>query len=416
MNRIQVLSSHLFPESSSSSSLPSVSYTSGEEVMTSKIVSPQYKDLPLEERKLPPKFTPEQIVQPQVFTLPDKTEVTIHFRRYIEGKDDKAYQLLDSLCTQGKTTHLETRFWMDLSWDKILPFSESWIAYDPAFPGEMISCTRSFRKGVMINGMQAPLSYHFLLRVHPKYQGCGIGVYMERIMTIMDNKHGIRFILGYVIEDNTASLGLQKRMTKTTTISEMKKFLATGVFMNVLNQQTVNKAGLELKMMKCPTEQANWVRKILAKHQLVPIDQENIFSNVLSKGTALAIKNGEPVASLSIWNSGAVRSSRMKPDTEFLRNACMFYNIWVKEDLSQEQRTEYLSGLMWLVSRDQIDKKGHDFSYIFFHEDEQLAASLTQYAEWSLMWKVRVWNWDASFDLDSSYGICTAYDPRDSLN
>jgi len=170
---------------------------------------------------------------------------------------------------------------------------------------------------------------------------------------------------------------------------------------------------LVIKHLTDVQEQSAWIRKVLAKFQLLPIDQENIFSSQFSEGTFVASNDGLPVASVSVWNGGSIRSSRLKPDADFLRKACIFYNVWTKEDLPKEQKAECLMELLSVVGREKIN---HDFVYVFLQQDDPLAPVLQKKSELYLVWKARLWNWDSSFRFDPNFGCDLAYDPRDALH
>jgi len=196
-------------------------------------------------------------------------------------------------------------------------------------------------------------------------------------------------------------------------LSELKRLVISALYTKNLTIEGNSPKKLAIKYLNDVQEQVAWTKKVLAKCQLLPIDLDNIFSSQFSEGTYVASHHGQPVASISVWDGSSIRSSKFKSDAEFLRNACIFYNVWTKEDLSKEQKSDYLMELLSVVGREKVN---HDFVYVFLQQDDPLSPVLQKRSELHLAWKARLWNWDSSFRFDPQYGCNVAYDPRDSLH
>jgi len=303
----------------------------------------------------------------------------------------------------------------------VQPDGDSFVVVDPARPNDIIAVIRTFRKWVYLNGKPIPLSYHFLLRVDPHYQGSGIGEMLERVAFINDYENGTRYIMGYVVQDNAKSLAMQNKFTidKPQALIELKRIFVLGFYVDSLIQQLEKYESMEkqVEFRRLPTAKAeiSFAENTFKKMQLLPADLEDIFSNSLAEGTYVANEpTHDPIASFSIWNSGEIRSSRLPEMTKFMERPCVFYNLWV--DGSSKLALDALQYMMLEVTKDIKGKESHDFIYIFVSEDHPLMPLLREFAQSLVVWKARLWYWDASFEFDSNFGCDLAYDPRDSLH
>lgn len=389
-----------------------------------------YEEVPPEQRIKGTYTTRNVLSRPRKFKLPNGTEIDIVFRRYVEGQDDESFQKLDSECKQGKTG-LETVFFLKNRWSDFQRDTECIVATPADNPKDIIATSRGYRKWVYINGKKAPLTYHFLLRVSPRYRSSGLGEFTERILLNNDYEKGSRYILGYVVEDNEKSMALQKRIlnNQDKLQTELKKWFVNGYSPKALSQklesiqkETGSSVKGHVRHIASVREQVEHTKKAFAGAQLLPTDLSNIFRSKLSEGTyALYLdENGggdksKPVATFSVWNSGAIRSSKLPSMKDFLESPCVFYNCWYDPSLSQQKGVEALVHLIKTVSDEILQNKTHGFIYCFLMEDHPLAESLRQSSEFFVAWKARLWYWDASFHHDPATGCDLAFDPRDSL-
>jgi hypothetical protein len=439
--RLRVLRGHIFPDeraafsfaldpasssSSSSSSSPSDGPASIREDGPDRYDPKTFhhEEIPKEER-IGSQFTVEQLLKrPRKFKLPNGTTVEIQFRRYVEGADDEQFQKLDAMCKQGAKTQLESVFFLKRKWELVQNHSsEGFLAVNTAEPDEMVATSRSFRKWALLNGREIPVAYHFLLRVAPKYRGSGLGEFIERVLLTSDYQNGIRYVMGYSIEDNLKSLAMQDRIVANRPLQEeLKRLAVCGFFIKTaLSKLKPNPAvadQVQLRRMTCYREQVQFTKKMFARAQLLPTDIHNIFKSVLSEGTVVATFKGssEPIVSFSIWNGGEVRSSKLPSTTKFLEKPCTFYNFWRSPTISEDQGKEILAHMIVSTVDEFHKSKTHDFVYCFFPEDHPLVAPLREWSQFVVNWKARLWYWDASVKYDPSVSTELAYDPRDSLH
>jgi len=385
-----------------------------------------YEELPPEQR-IPGKYTTRSVLaRPRKFILPNGTEMNISFRRYVEGEDDEAFQKLDAECKQGKTG-LETVFYLRERWSSFQRDGECIVATPTDNPKDIVATARGYRKWVYLNGKKVPLTYHYLLRVSPRFRSSGLGEFTERILLNNDYEKGSRYILGYVIADNEKSIALQNRIlnNRDSLQSELKRWFVCGYSPKSLSQklkpiQETSSLRGEIRRIESVREQVEHTKMAFANAQLLPTDLSNIFRSKLSEGTyalyaAEQGSNSKPIASFSIWNSGAIRSSKLPNMNHFLENPCVFYNCWYDPKLPKEKGVEALSYLLKHVADELHQKNSHGFIYCFLLEDQPLVPFLQPDAEYFVAWKARLWYWDASFHHDPSTGCDLAFDPRDSL-
>jgi len=312
-------------------------------------------------------------------------------------------------------------FWLRQPWHKVQPDGDSFVVVDSSHPSDIIACTRSFRKWVYLNGKPVPLSYHFLLRVDNRYQGSGIGEMLERLTFINDYENGTRYIFAYVVQDNIKSLTMQKKFTVDApeALAELKRIFVLGFYVENLIKHLEKFQKLEKKVefKRLPTvaSEVAFAGSSFKDMQLLPTDLDDLFANPLSEGTFVANPPSQPpCASFSVWNSGEIRSTRLPSTPKFLERPCVFYNLWFNR--SSNISMDALQYLMLEVAQDIQTKMSHDFIYIFVSEDHPLASLLREAAQSLVIWKARLWYWDASFHFDPKMGCDLAYDPRDSLH
>jgi len=420
LDRLKMLEAHLVPLSTENQM--TLLNCAAIDDYTPPPITLHHEDIPEDQRIGLKLDTVRMFAKPRKFRLPDETEVTIQFRRYVEGEDDDKFQRLDAQCKQGNKTQLETKFTLRKSWVEIQGKTDSVVAVDVTEPNEIAAITRSFRKWVFLNGKPIPISYHFLIRVAPKYRGSGMAELVSRILLGIDYSKGVRYFLGYSVEDNVKTLALQERIVNSRPLQEdMQQWRVRGFMLkNALEKLKVPtelKKKIEVYRTESVREQVEFTKKIFERAQLLPVDLHNIFRSPLSEGTFIARMNDkkEALASFSVWNSGEVRSNKLPSMENFLEQPCVIYNFWQNPDLPREQGRDILATLLLLVVEKMHEMKAHDFAYCFLLNNSPLIP-LFEWAEFIVNWKTRMWYWDAATRFDPKTGTDIVYDPRDSLH
>ena len=422
MERLAQIRNHLAPHSTWALAAPTAGASKDYAFPDEDESTFGYKDIP-DEDKFPATISfSDTISKVKKFKLLSGEVEEVAFRTYVEGQDDEAFQRLDSECKQG-SSGLETVFFLKEKWSSFQRNAECIVAYPVGDPKRIIATTRGVRKWVYLNGKPVPTTYHFMLRVDPRYRGCGLGHFTERILLYHDYEQGVRYIQGYVVPDNEKSLALQKRFTEEnqTDSTDLKRWFVNGYSPEAL----INKVG-ELKFESRNFRvsrsddvkiQVDHTKKYFGKTQLAPCDLSNIFRCKLSEGTYFLYGESanEPLASLSVWNSGAIRSSRLPGMKDFLETPCIFYNCWSSPALSDKEGQNALSWLIKSVAEILSKSKEHGYVYVFLLEDHPLAEFFRESAKFFIAWKARLYYWDAAFQHDPALGCETFFDPRDSL-
>lgn len=356
-------------------------------------------------------------------------------RPYKIKEDDKAFQELDRMCSQGEKTKLVSEFPLELPFESIQEKGVSIVLEDKK-TGAFAGTTRSYIHDVMVNGVNRKISYHFLLRVNPTYRNQGLGGYIMGLLYKNDVVAGdVDYIYAYVIENNNTSAAIQKKVqsqneSRTGSSNEgamLAGFENLGIFSSLawhINPQTPlvsplsaqAAAQISIRHVTNAQEQLAILRdpKALFSSQLFPADVEKLVSSPLNLGIYVAkdAATGREAGFLS-WDSGRVRKTYIQGSTLHYDKSVLLYNSWASD--ASEESSQLLHHLLFTVGNQYAATGKYTSLLTYVPKGSSLTTALAKTSAYNVEWMLKFWQIKGEKRVTDVNGRKVFFDPRTCL-